>query len=284
MKEMIKKYWAEFKIGTKTMFKEFFNKKTNKKQRANMWTFTRLIIPILTLICSIIAITTASIHLFIATSVIAGFGALTDKLDGASAKKHQSYSEYGKVLDQVTDKTFAGVIGINLLFLNMNYLFILLGELAIALVNVTYKLIHKDLDINSTKVGKIKQVPLFLSLALGFLSTINPTLLLISNISIILSVLFQLATAASYIKSNQESVKELKSNKKNIDLMENEDDFDKNKTLEKSIGEKERSSSTDKINLTKQELCDNLKKIRNEIINNNNNNIEINNIQKTKKL
>ena len=32
MKETIKKYLEEFKIGTKTMFKEFFNKETNKKQ------------------------------------------------------------------------------------------------------------------------------------------------------------------------------------------------------------------------------------------------------------
>ena len=31
MKETIKKYLEEFKIGTKSMFKEFFNKETNKK-------------------------------------------------------------------------------------------------------------------------------------------------------------------------------------------------------------------------------------------------------------
>ena len=189
MKEMVKKYWKDFKSGTKLMFKEFFNKETNKKQRANMWTFTRLVLPIIT---TIIAIITASTPLFIATACIAGFGALTDKFDGLSAKRNNSYSQYGKVLDQVTDKSFAGIIGINLLFLNFNYIFVLLGELAIAATNIAYKLKHKNLNISSTLIGRVKQIPLFSSLILGFLSTINPSLLLISNISIILTILFQL--------------------------------------------------------------------------------------------
>ena len=144
MKEEIKKYWEEFKSGTKTMFKEFFNKDTNKKQRANMWTFARFIIPIITLITSIIAISTASIPLFIATGIIAGMGAVTDYFDGKSARKHGSTSEYGKILDQASDKFFAGIIGINLLFLNPNYIYVLLGEALIAAINIGYKLKNKD--------------------------------------------------------------------------------------------------------------------------------------------
>ena len=58
----------EFKNGTKTMFKEFFKKETNKKQRANMWTFARFVIPVITLITSIIAISTASIPLCAVTT------------------------------------------------------------------------------------------------------------------------------------------------------------------------------------------------------------------------
>lgn len=279
MKEIIKKYWSEFKKGTKTMFKEFFNRDTNKKQRANMWTFTRLITPALTLICSIIAILTASIPLFITTSVIAGFGALTDKFDGSSARKYQSFSEYGKILDQITDKTFAGIIGINLLFLNLNYLFVLLGEAVIALVNVSYKSKYKDLSINSTMIGRVKQFPLFISLALGFLSTINPTLLLISNISIILTVLFQLATAASYIKSNSESVKKIINNTNTNNLSHLEEDFNKNNKLEKTIGEKEINNNTNNKNISKKDLYINLRNVLNEIVtikeNENINDIEI---------
>lgn len=268
MKEMIENYWLEFKNGTKTMFKEFFNKKTNKKQRANMWTFTRLITPIITIISSIIAIITASIPLFITTAAIAGFGALTDKFDGASAKKHKSFSEYGKVLDQVTDKSFAGIIGINLLFLNFNYIFVLLGELTIALINISYKLAHKELNINSTLMGKIKQTPLFVSLALGYLSTLNPTLLLISNISIILTVLFQMATATSYVKSNNEGIKKLEKLKNNntIEELDIDKDKDNEKIKTKSIESKNSNVIGMKDNISKNEQYEELKKLRNELI------------------
>ena len=49
----------ELNDGIKVMFKEFFNKETNKKQRANMWTFSRLVlaffIPIMALIGKLLA-------------------------------------------------------------------------------------------------------------------------------------------------------------------------------------------------------------------------------------
>ena len=287
MKEMLEKYWKEFKVGTKLMFKEFFNKETNKKQRANMWTFTRLVLPVITAITSTIAIITASTPLFITTACIAGFGALTDKFDGLSAKNNNSYSQYGKVLDQVTDKSFAGIIGINLLFLNFNYIFVLLGELAIAATNITYKLKHKNLNINSTLTGRIKQIPLFSSLVLGFLSTINPSLLLISNISIILTILFQLATVSSYIKSNNESVKELKKEDIQNYIEEFEENFEKNKEKikTKSIDAKNTNVIEKNKNISKLEQYENLINFKNDLTEN-----EINNgieeekgYQKTKK-
>ena len=261
---MLKKYYEEFKVGTKKMFNEFFKKETNKKQRANMWTFTRLVAPAVTVTLSIIAIITASVPLFITTACVAGFGALTDKLDGLSAVKHESFSEYGKVLDQITDKSFAGIIGINLLFLNPMYVVVLLGEAIISLVNILYKLKYKNIDINSTIIGKIKQTPLFLSLALGYLSTINPTWLAISNYSIILSIIFQLATAASYVESNNKAVKELKKLKK-IKLDEILEDTEKtnDKTKSKSIEDKKQLVENKTITITEQ--CENLRKLRDEL-------------------
>lgn len=278
MKEEIKKYWKEFKTGTKTMFKEFFKKDTNKKQRANMWTFARFIIPIITIITSIIAITTASIPLFVGSGIIAGMGAVTDFFDGKSARKHGSTSEYGKILDQASDKFFAGIMGINLLFLNPNYLYILLGELAIALINIGYKLKHKELSINSTSTGKFKEWPLFLSLALGYLSPINSTLLLISNISVFLTLVFQTATAASYVESNNESVKKLKQIETKAVISNNDEDEDKKiKTLEKtaSIALKETKGKS------RMEQCEELKKLKDELISNDNTNEK--GYQKTKK-
>lgn len=213
-KKMIKKGISNFKLGTKTMFKEFFNKDTNKKQRANMWSFSRLIIPIITMITSILAIITASYPLFAITGCIAGLGAITDALDGASARKHESKSEYGKILDQVTDKFFAGIVGINLLFINPLYIYTLIGELSIAIINTCYKLKYPNLDIKSTMVGKVKTWPLYITLALGFLSPINSLLLTISNISIIITSIAQILTCVSYVKNNNEEVAELKRKEK----------------------------------------------------------------------
>ena len=263
MKEEIKKYWEEFKSGTKTMFKEFFNKDTNKKQRANMWTFARFIIPIITLITSIIAISTASIPLFIATGIIAGMGAVTDYFDGKSARKHGSTSEYGKILDQASDKFFAGIIGINLLFLNPNYIYVLLGEALIAAINIGYKLKNKDLSISSTMIGRIKEWPLFFTLALGYLSTIDHTLLLVSNYSIILTAAFQLTTAVSYIKSNSKALKEMERNEK-IRLAEElqEAENEEEKKNKKAIDSKQLTKNK---TISRMEQCENLRKLRDEL-------------------
>lgn len=229
MKKEIKKYLLEFKNGTSTMFKEFFNKETNKKQRANMWTFSRLIIPFLTLICSIIAIITNILPLFVVSSVLAGLGGITDRLDGLSARKHESFSEYGKLLDQVTDKVFAGIISLNLLILNLNYLGILLGEGLIAAINIYYKKKFK-IDIKSTIVGKAKQIPLFASLTLGFLSPINSVLMIIANISIIITFISQLLTTTSYIKQNNNEIKNVK-NKNDMILNETNNKSEEKKKL-----------------------------------------------------
>ena len=56
MKDKIKNYYKELKDGTKNMFKEFFNKETNKKQRANMWTFLRLISPIFIILLTLVSV------------------------------------------------------------------------------------------------------------------------------------------------------------------------------------------------------------------------------------
>ena len=245
VKNEIKKGFKEFKNGTKTMFKEFFNKETNKKQRANMWTFLRLIIPIGIVICSAGAMTLASSALYGITAGLVGFGAITDYFDGKSARKHGSTSEYGKLLDQVADKVFAGIVGINLLLINPLYLVTLLGELLIAGVNVGYKIKYNDLDIKSSIIGKIKEWPLFASLGLGFLSPINSTMLTVANVSVAITALFQVLTANSYVKNNTEEVN--KSTIENInktELILEEDEEVKEKEL---VLTKENISTTEKL-------------------------------------
>lgn len=207
MKDEIKRDWHDLTIGTKKMFKEFFNKKTNKKQRANMWTFTRLIVPLITITCSFIGILLNNKVLLVVSGCIAGFGAITDFMDGRSSRKHKSYSDYGKLLDQISDKVFAFLICINLLFINLNYIFILIGEVLISIVNITYKCRYKNLNIESTLMGKFKQFPLFITLAIGYISGIDKVYCIISNIFIVFTFIVELLTVFSYIKVNNKKLK-----------------------------------------------------------------------------
>lgn len=202
----------DFKLllnGSEKMFKEFFNIDTNKSQRANMWTFLRLVIPFLTVGCSVKSLTNEknkNIYLRSAATLTL-FGALTDFLDGKSARKHNSESEYGKLLDQVSDKFFAGTLATNLVFINKNYLSILLAETSIGLINTYYKL-NYDIKGKSTMAGKVKEWPLFISLALGYMSNMNETMKQISDASIITTCVFEAVTINSYINQNKKLVKQ----------------------------------------------------------------------------
>lgn len=260
MKE-IKNYWKLLKSGTKTMFKEFFNKQTNKKQRANMLTFSRLIISFIIPILTIVAIISSLQVIFTSIFIATGIGALTDFLDGRSARKHNSYSKYGKFLDQLADKSFAGMLGISLSFLNPMFLINILGELIVFATNFAYKLKNENLNLKSTTIGKIKEWPLFISLALGFLSINNPILHNVVNASIFTTLAFQLATIASYINQNETEIKKEKEKNEyqtsNLDVKETKEE--KVKTLQKSNYNQEIN------NLNKKEQLINLRNVLLEI-------------------
>ena len=145
MKDTLKKNLTLLYDGTKTMFKEFFKKETNKKQRANMWTFSRIIISIPILIFSILSIINFSTPLLITNSILVGMGAITDYFDGKSARKYKSTSEFGKRLDQVVDKIFSGIVGITLAVINPMYLITILGEIIImSTITLIFYVIDKE--------------------------------------------------------------------------------------------------------------------------------------------
>ena len=248
----IKTNLKEFKNGIKTMFKEFFKKETNKKQRANMWTFSRLvcafIIPILTAIGAL----ANSLPILIAAFTTAGLGATTDFFDGRSARKHNSTSKFGALLDVVTDKTFALLLGISLSILNPLFLLNIAGEVAITITNTIYKLKHEDLKLTASKIGKIKQWPLSLTFVLGILSILFPQLTTVTNITIIITLLTQLATMESYIIDNNKSIKQLEKEK----LLDTEINTDSNE---------EKLAQTKTINKHKEELIE-IKKMLNNML------------------
>lgn len=208
--KQIKKYLLDFKLGTKTMFKEFFHKETNKKQRANMWTFSRLIIALIIPILTIISIISSSTIVLTTAFISTAFGAITDFFDGRSARKYNSSSEFGKNLDATADKVFSTSLGISLSLLNPLFLINLIGELSISLTNILYIIKNPEINIKSSKIGKIKQWPLSLTFILGILSLIIPKLSLITNIAIINTFIIQLVTLTNYIKTNNNQIQELK--------------------------------------------------------------------------
>lgn len=245
----IKKYFKEFKTGTKKMFKEFLKKETNKKQRANMWTFSRIVTSFITFfICIISLFLSNTVPILISAAALTTFGAVTDYFDGRSARKHKSTSEYGKLLDQVADKVFSFLLGISLSILNPFFLITLLGEGIISAINLTYKGFNPNLNISSTQIGRIKEWPLFATLGFGFLSSLNPILNIISKIMISITFIIQIITAGTYIIQNNKILKETN---KNDEIEKNNIDID----LEKSNTEKENQKQKTRTRDTKiQEL------------------------------
>lgn len=202
--------------GTKELFEEFFKKDTNKKQRANMWTFTRLVLPFLITItssCSFNSTNERDKRIYMASSfILAGFAGITDYMDGKSARKYNSVSEYGKLLDQVADKVFAFLLGLNLTNYDPSYLRIVIGEMFIAGINLYYKNTYEDLEMESSFIGKIKEWPLFITIALGYASCLNSDLIQYKDMLLNITSIMQFMSICSYVKENNDKVKKLKLN------------------------------------------------------------------------
>ena len=198
----------EFNNGIKVMFKEFFNKGTNKKQRANMWTFSRLILAFLVPIMALIGKITI-VPFFYALAV--GFttlGAFTDFMDGRSARKHNSMSMFGRKLDILADKVFSFMQAITLSLMNPLFLFNIMGEAMISFTNIHYQKKYSHLVPKSSNIGRIKQWPLSIAFILGYLSIFLPELVLATNIFIFISFAMELAVFKNYVDINNYSVRE----------------------------------------------------------------------------
>lgn len=255
----IKEYKDEFIQGLEVMFKEFFNKETNKKQRANMWTFLRFIIPIITTFLISIAAIIGSLTLVGISAALVGFGGMTDYFDGKSARKHNSHSEFGQKLDQVVDKWFAGILAIDLSILNPAFLLILSGELTIGAINGYYKYKHPECDFKSCMLGRIKQWPLFLTLFLGLLSGFSTVLNASAYVMGSITLLLQAGTAITYVNKYNKT----KNNNLNVDvIIDNKiDDIDDNNKQKTSKKVKEKSIQT---TISRNQRIEELRNLREE--------------------
>ena len=206
MKQLNKKI-KEFMNDTITMFKEFFNKKTIVKQVANMLSFIRLflIIPILILI--IIYFKRQNTTLLIITGILALIGGITDYFDGKWARKFNTVSEYGKKLDQISDKTFASILSLILLSVNNYFIITFILEILIIITNALFNIKFKNINNDSNIIGKLKQWPLFALLFMGFISKIDKSLYDITFVLFIITSIMQLLTIFSYIIKHNKEIK-----------------------------------------------------------------------------
>ena len=200
----------EFNDGIKLMFQEFFNKNTNKRQRANMWTFSRLVLAFAIPIMALIGKISVNPFFYILAASATTIGTITDFLDGKSARKHNSTSNFGKKLDALTDKVFAFMLGISLSLINPLFLLNIWGEVMISYANIAYQKKYKQINLKSSLLGKIKQWPLSISFILGYLSIFLPQLFLTTNIFIIISFIMEIVVSQNYIDQNKYQVEEIK--------------------------------------------------------------------------
>lgn len=197
----------KFNNGTFIMFKELFNKKIYKKQLANILSFIRLLLVIPIFILIIIYFNNYNNTILITTGILALIGSITDYFDGKLARKFNAYSEYGKQIDQIADKTFATTLSLLLITINKYFIITFIMEILIIIINALYNLKFKNINNDSNIIGKLKQWPLFTLLFIGFFSKINTIFYNITFILFVLTTFMQLLTILSYIEKHTKEIK-----------------------------------------------------------------------------
>lgn len=134
-------------------FKELSNVKTFKRQIPNLLTLLRLISPFF-----IIPLTITGN--FKSAGIIALIASFTDTVDGYIARKYNCVSEFGRLLDSVTDKFFAG----SLLILISCYYPLLFINLCIEIMIILIVILSQIKGNNpyTKAIGKIKTFFLFI--------------------------------------------------------------------------------------------------------------------------
>lgn len=140
---------------------------------------------------------------------------ITDFLDGKLSRAWGVSTVGGALLDPLGDKLLAIVCILSLIGTHIDYLILLLFELAISLLNI-YRTLHGE-NVKSTMKGKIKTWFLSISILLGAIRLFNPNVIndllhvvgvvtdrctITENIvltSLILAGIFEVFTLLSYL-------------------------------------------------------------------------------------
>ena len=132
--------------------------------------------------------------------IIVIVAAITDIFDGLLARRFNATSEFGKLLDAVTDKFFSLSLMVPIIKINSFYSILIVTEVIIALTN--YIAFKKNKKPESHYVGKFKTVIEFAFLSLCYLSYVTSIDINIINITFIINMILELLTILVYVKKN----------------------------------------------------------------------------------
>ncbi len=134
--------------------------------------------------------------------ILGVFVALTDFFDGYFARHFNSTSSFGAKLDTIADKLLAFALLIILIFQHSGYFYIFIMECLIALFNLY--VFYKTKMGESLLIGKIKTWVIFITIQLGFLTIIFPSLKILLSIGVVITLILQLLTLIQYISNYNE--------------------------------------------------------------------------------
>lgn len=151
------------KDNIKILMSDLKSKERRKKQIPNLLTLSRLLSPLV-----IIPLALTGNLLLVGISV--GIFSLTDLFDGMLARKYNTTSEFGRLLDACTDKVFVFSLVFPLIFTNKLLLVNLILEFIISFINVKSNI--KNNNPKTILLGKIKTTFLFLLVSLSYIANL----------------------------------------------------------------------------------------------------------------
>lgn len=200
----------------KNKIKDFINKRIIKNI-PNFLTWTRIVACIVAATLFVMGNIPYSIGFYI-------WGAVSDLLDGFAARKLNAFSEFGRKLDTVSDKLYAGSLLIpSILCGNFIMLIPLAFELGIAGINLKGQ--RQGIRTETQRIGKIKTVALFPTMIMGLLSTLDPAFLMLLWPMIIVTTNLQYNSIITY---NNLLNKKLEEKNNRVEVLVKEDIKDNN--------------------------------------------------------
>jgi CDP-diacylglycerol--glycerol-3-phosphate 3-phosphatidyltransferase len=127
------------------------------------------------------------------------FSSLTDFFDGYFARKYNVVSDYGKCMDQISDKLI--ICSLLIMFVNLNIanvyvvIFIIFREILVSGLREFYAL-KNQFNIPVSNIGKIKTVLQMISVSMMFFYEFA----FYANVILFLSLIFSIFSAILYLK------------------------------------------------------------------------------------